>query len=274
MHSSWTAGTYSRGTSSTLLLQTPHVRPHHQQQVTQQQLDNLKRKKQRYVVLLYFALNKNTYYSVRKTTVDSLWRTSDNLFWVLFVAQLCVALQVHCTPLRHRCNATTMHHSSGRGHTLWATYPPASPSAERQRVGHGRIAQCSDLEGDSPSVAKCVTLYCRSVIKTFFNIGNFIHTQACCAICLCAQVYCCNWYFKGGRIIKILLTYAHYLSVFAVPCLSWSCGSVVRGWGCLGAGRWPCRWSLNSAGSFLAWTGEHAPPWMCVDKPWAEDSWQ
>lgn len=59
-----------------------------------------------------------------------------------------------------------------------------------------------------------------------------------------------------------------------VPCLSWSCGSAVPGWGCLGAGRWPCQCGSDSAGSFLAWTAELWLPWMCWGTLWAEDSCQ
>lgn len=60
----------------------------------------------------------------------------------------------------------------------------------------------------------------------------------------------------------------------SAPCLNWSCGSVVQGWGCLVAGRWPCHYSSDSTGSFLAWIAEPALPWIYSDLPWAEDFWQ
>lgn len=170
------------------------------------------------------------------------------MYDLLYVVQVCVAVQVHCTPLWHTCNATTMHPSSDR-----RSCPSASAT----------ISWTPEEMAFYTGVCSEVLVYSRESLHSLIfspafsppqhfpqrSSTLFWHKHALCkGLCLCVTG--------------------------SAPCLNWSCGSVVQGWGCLVAGRWPCHYSSDSAGSFLAWTAEPALPWIYSDLPWAEDSWQ
>lgn len=137
-------------------------------------------------------------------------------------------------------------------HPLWATYPPASPSAECQRVGHCSITEGRCCEGFAVwwSVQLCIVTKVRAcmcdyvhvcIISTWLCVQLYINRHVWAYLStVCIHVYffsscrCCRRLRKMSIKGIINITYVHKSkrTPFVLRTLSklelWQCGPRFR----------------------------------------------